>query len=95
MDLAHQAPLSMRLFRQEYWSGLPCPPLDIHTYIHIFMCIWKILKIKLRRRRNAEVGSRQKHLRKAGLKMPHGQLTQYQTISASEACSSSIFHLSL
>ena len=25
-SVAHQAPLSMRLFRQEYWSGLPCPP---------------------------------------------------------------------
>ena len=24
--LACQAPLSMRFFRQEYWSGLPCPP---------------------------------------------------------------------
>ena len=24
--VAHQAPLSMGLFRQEYWSGLPCPP---------------------------------------------------------------------
>ena len=24
--VAHQAPLSMRFFRQEYWSGLPCPP---------------------------------------------------------------------
>ena len=23
----HQAPLSMRFPRQEYWSGLPCPPL--------------------------------------------------------------------
>ena len=23
--VAHQAPLSMRLSRQEYWSGLPCP----------------------------------------------------------------------
>ena len=22
----HQAPLSMGLSRQEYWSGLPCPP---------------------------------------------------------------------
>ena len=22
----HQAPLSMELSRQEYWSGLPCPP---------------------------------------------------------------------
>ena len=35
--VARQAPLSMRFFRQEYWSGLPCPPpgdlsdLEIHT----------------------------------------------------------------
>ena len=25
IDWAHQAPLSMGFFRQEYWSGLPCP----------------------------------------------------------------------
>ena len=24
--IAHQAPLSMGFSRQEYWSGLPCPP---------------------------------------------------------------------
>ena len=24
--IAHQAPLSMGLSRQEYWNGLPCPP---------------------------------------------------------------------
>jgi len=24
-NLAHQAPLSMEFFRQEYWSGLPFP----------------------------------------------------------------------
>ena len=24
--VAYQAPLSMRFSRQEYWSGLPCPP---------------------------------------------------------------------
>ena len=24
--VAHQAPLSMELSRQKYWSGLPCPP---------------------------------------------------------------------
>ena len=24
--VAHQAPLSMGFFRQEYWSGLLCPP---------------------------------------------------------------------
>ena len=23
--VAHQAPLSIRFSRQEYWSGLPCP----------------------------------------------------------------------
>ena len=24
--VAHQVPLSTKFFRQEYWSGLPCPP---------------------------------------------------------------------
>jgi len=24
--IVHQAPLYMEFFRQEYWSGLPCPP---------------------------------------------------------------------
>ena len=24
--VAHQTPLSMRFSREEYWSGLPCPP---------------------------------------------------------------------
>ena len=27
-NVAHQAPLSMGFPRQEYWSGLPCPPLE-------------------------------------------------------------------
>ena len=27
--VAHQAPLSMEFSRQEYWSGLPCPSLDL------------------------------------------------------------------
>ena len=26
LTIACQAPLSMELSRQEYWSGLPCPP---------------------------------------------------------------------
>ena len=26
MDVACQAPLSLGFSRQEYWSGLPCPP---------------------------------------------------------------------
>ena len=39
-----QSPLSMRFFRQEYWSGLPCPPPgdlpnpgiepESHVYLH-------------------------------------------------------------
>ena len=29
VDVAHQAPLSMGLPRQEYWSGLPFPSLGI------------------------------------------------------------------
>ena len=30
VDCTHQAPLSMRFSRQEYWSGLPCsPPGDL------------------------------------------------------------------
>ena len=29
--VACQAPLSMRFFRQEYWTGSPCPPpRDLH-----------------------------------------------------------------
>ena len=39
----HQAPLSMGFSRQEYWSGLPCPPLgdllfykQVHFRIGIF-----------------------------------------------------------
>ena len=28
--VARQAPLSMGFLRQEYWSGLPCPPLGDH-----------------------------------------------------------------
>ena len=27
-NVTHQAPLSMGFSRQEYWSGLPCPPPD-------------------------------------------------------------------
>ena len=27
--VAHQVPLSMEFSRQEYWSGLPCPPGDL------------------------------------------------------------------
>ena len=30
MTVAHQAPLSMGFPRQEYWSGLPCPPVGDH-----------------------------------------------------------------
>ena len=29
---SHQAPLSMGFSRQEYWSGLPCPPPGVLPY---------------------------------------------------------------
>ena len=28
VNVAHQAPLSMEISRQEQWSGVPCPPGD-------------------------------------------------------------------
>ena len=38
--VACQAPLSMGFSRQEYWSGLPCPPPgDLGTYISYVSCI--------------------------------------------------------
>ena len=40
---AHQAPLSMGFSRQEYWSGVPLPPLiymlSIYIYIYIYVCV--------------------------------------------------------
>ena len=34
--VAHQAPMSMGLFRQEYWSGLPfISPINYHGVSHI------------------------------------------------------------
>ena len=33
--IAHQAPLSMGFSRQEYLSGLPCPPLGDLPYLEI------------------------------------------------------------
>ena len=33
--IAHQAPLSMGFSRQEYWSGLPCPPLGSVFYAFV------------------------------------------------------------
>ena len=37
--VAHQAPLSMGFFRQEYWSGLPflSPTYIIYTHTHIYI----------------------------------------------------------
>ena len=33
--VAHQTPLSIRLFRQEYWSRLPFPPPEDLPYLRI------------------------------------------------------------
>ena len=37
--VAYQAPLSMAFSRQEYWSGLPCPPLGDLTCVSYISCI--------------------------------------------------------
>ena len=29
-SISHQAPLTMRFSRQEYWCGMPCPPPGDH-----------------------------------------------------------------
>ena len=36
---AYQAPPSMGFSRQEYWSGVPLPSLDIYIYIYIYIYI--------------------------------------------------------
>ena len=35
MDCSHQAPLTIDISKQEYWSGLPCPPpgMGCHTLL--------------------------------------------------------------
>ena len=38
--VAHQAPLSMGFFRQEYWNGLPCPPSwDLPPIQRLNLCL--------------------------------------------------------
>ena len=39
---ACQAPLFMGFSRQEYWSGLPCPPLISHNYSRIITVSWML-----------------------------------------------------
>ena len=39
MDCSPQAPLSMGVSRQEYWSGLPCPPLGGSSQCRNWTCI--------------------------------------------------------
>ena len=46
---AHQAPLSMGFSRQEYWSGLPCPPPgdppDLGLNLHVLH--WEVVSLPL------------------------------------------------
>ena len=37
--VACQAPLSRVFSRQEYWSGLPCPPPRVYFWIHLLVII--------------------------------------------------------
>ena len=37
--VSHQSPLSLGFSRQEYWSGLPCPPPGDHPNPRVWTCI--------------------------------------------------------
>ena len=41
--IAHQAPLSMGFSRQEYWSGLPFPPLEDFLTQGSNLCLLNLL----------------------------------------------------
>ena len=41
--VAHQAPLSMVFFRQEYWNGFPCPPPGILSTQGSNQCLLHLL----------------------------------------------------
>ena len=41
--VAHQAPLSLEFSRQEYWSGLPCPPPGIFLTQGSKLCLLGLL----------------------------------------------------
>ena len=43
---AHQAPLSMEFSRQEYWSGLPCPPPRIFPTQELNPCLLHLLRCR-------------------------------------------------
>ena len=45
--VTHQAPLSMGFPRQEYWSGLPCPPSGDLSDPGIVPCLGLILIVSL------------------------------------------------
>ena len=42
--VARQAPLSMRFSRQEYWSGLTCPPPGMEKLVLLHILILKLRK---------------------------------------------------
>ena len=52
--VAHRAPLSMGFFRQDYWSGLPCPPPGdlpdpgIEPESHYIYLYWQMGSLPLR-----------------------------------------------
>ena len=41
--LSRQASLSMEFPRQEYWSGLPCPPSGVFPTQELNFCLWYLL----------------------------------------------------
>ena len=47
--VVHQAPLSIGVSRQEYWSGLPFPPLGIFLTQELNLCLlnWHVGSLPL------------------------------------------------
>ena len=48
--VAHQAPLSVEFFRQEYWSGLPFPPTEERPCpgLNLRLLHWQTASLPLR-----------------------------------------------
>ena len=44
---AYQAPPSMGLSRQEYWSGVPLPSKYAYLTLHAYAAIWKERQFKM------------------------------------------------
>ena len=69
-NVTRQVPLSMGFSRQEYWSGLPCPPPrnlpDPGNLCLLCLLHWQAGSLPLRHLRSPEYVSRGSHLHSSG-----------------------------